>query len=141
MNMKPVLEIVGLSHFCLSTKRLDEMIDFYVQLMGAQIVHEFRNAKRERYGVFIKLGKRTFLEIFNSLKPLRNGGRFRHLSVEVANIESTTNKLKSVGYNPKIERGRTDGLLQCWIDDPDGNRIEFIQYDSECVLTPFLDLE
>ncbi len=120
-----------LSHLCLGTSDLPKSLAFYRDLLGCQVAHEFRNQQGELYGVFLLVGDGTFLEIFNNQQEASPGGLFRHLCFEVENIQTLAEQLRLQGYQPEINRGRTDRVLQCWIEDPDGHQVEFQQFDEE----------
>lgn len=125
--------IKRLSHICLGTSDLKKTIDFYCDILGCRIVHEFRNQQGELYGVFLFVNHGTFLEFFNEPDPKPQGGLFRHICFEVEDIHRFAEIIREKGFNVEINRGRTDGALQFWISDPDGNQVEFHQYDRHAV--------
>jgi catechol 2,3-dioxygenase-like lactoylglutathione lyase family enzyme len=135
----PRLRLLRLAHVSLGTADLARAVRFYCDVLGAEVAHEFRNDKGERYGVFLHVGEGTFIEMFiDAVAAGSLSSRFRHLCFEVADVEATAEQLTSIGYLPNVRRGRTDGILQFFIEDPDGNRIEFQQHDERSVLHPFL---
>lgn len=133
-----------LSHVCLGVANIDESLAFYAGTLGAQIAHEFRNAGQERYGVMLACGQGTFIELFLRRSPALNSNApepdagFRHLCFEVDDIEATAGRLRSLGYECAVRRGRTDHVLQLLIRDPDGIAIEFHQHDKASVLRPWV---
>lgn len=128
--------IKKLAHVCLGTGKLETLVRFYTHTLGFQVIHEFVNSKGERYGVFLLVGDGSFLEFFNDDTLKKENGAFRHLCFEVADIESLAEQLRQKGFVVNVRRGRTDHVLNCWIDDPDGNHIEFQQYDAQAVQFP-----
>jgi len=42
------------------------------------------------------------------------------------------------GLQAEVRRGRTDRILQFFVNDPDGNMVEFQQHDRESVLYPLI---
>lgn len=132
------LRISRLAHVCLGSTDLPRTIEFYGRLAGFQVAHEFRNPAGELYGVFLHAGDSTFLEFFNEQTPKPPGGLFRHLCFEVEDIEDTARRLGDLGFQVEIKRGRSDGALQVWINDPDGTMIEFHQYDGMSAHARFL---
>jgi catechol 2,3-dioxygenase-like lactoylglutathione lyase family enzyme len=130
--------IKKLAHVCLSTCQLETIVEFYTHTLGLRVIHEFLNPEGERYGVFLLVGDGSFLEFFNSNAVRVEKGVFRHLCFEVADIESLAEQLRQKEYIVEVRRGKTDGVLICWIDDPDGNRIEFQQYDELAVQFPYV---
>lgn len=127
--------IVRLGHVCLGTPRLDEMVAFYCDHLGCRVVHEFVNDDGERYGAFLAVGDSgTFLEFFSDhdARAVPNAV-FRHFCLQVRNVEAMAQCFRRLGQEPDVRRGRSDGVLQCWVEDPDGNRVEFHQYDEASV--------
>ena len=133
------MQIKRLSHISLSTRDLAATERFYVDVMGFEIAHEFRNAAGERYGFFLHAGGGTFIEFFQKPDAGGNDGLFRHLCFETDDIETFASRVRSHGIADfTIRRGRTDKILQFMFSDPDGTQIEIQQHDAESVLTPFV---
>jgi lactoylglutathione lyase len=127
-----------LSHVCLGSTDLARTVDFYRNVLGCEVAHEFRNPVGELYGVFLACRNGTFLEFFREQTPKPAGGLFRHMCFEVEEIEQMADAVRSHGFRPEVKRGRTDHILQFFIHDPDGNMIEFQQHDRQSVLYPLL---
>jgi catechol 2,3-dioxygenase-like lactoylglutathione lyase family enzyme len=123
-----------LSHVCLGSTDLARTIGFYRDLLGCRVVHEFRNDAGELYGVFLSCNNGTFLEFFKEQERKRKGGLYRHLCFEVEAIDAAAERLRAHGYVANVQRGRTDRVLQFFIEDPDGNTVEFQEHDRESVL-------
>jgi catechol 2,3-dioxygenase-like lactoylglutathione lyase family enzyme len=133
--------VLRLHHVSLGTPDLPRALEFYRDHLGGQLAHEFRNDDGELYGVFVHHGDGTFVELFHDGDAGEElSGRFRHLAFEVEDIEAAAARLRSMGYAPTVRRGRTDKVLQLFIDDPDGNRVELQQHDEQSVLTRYLAL-
>lgn len=133
------MKIKRLSHVSLSTRDLAAIERFYVIVLGFEIAHEFRNPAGERYGFFLHVGGGSFLEFFQSKDVSREGGLFRHLCLETDDIEAVAEKLRASGITGIIvQRGRTDRILQFFVHDPDGTKVEFQQHDAESALMPFI---
>lgn len=128
-----------LSHVCLGATDLEATIAFYANLLGCKVAHEFRDDTGERYGVFLATNSGTFLEFFHDTTVTAASGRFRHLCFEVADIASMAEKARAQGYDAEVHRGRSDRVLQFFIEDIDGNVIEFQQHDRHSALLPFLE--
>lgn len=123
--------ISNLSHISLSTNSLRKVQNFYVKKLGLKIIHKFVNNKKETYGYFISANNNTFIEFFNSKKKINlknKEDKFRHLCFEVKNIKKFAKKLNK---NIKIQRGKTDNILQFFIKDFEGNIVEFHQRDKK----------
>ena len=133
------LDIKRLSHVSINSDDLDRAEIFYKEILGLKIVHKFINDKGERYGFFLLSGGGTFIEIFRSKNTVTRQGCLRHLCFEVADIEKCSAELRSKGINDfEIKRGRTDRVLQLFIDGPDGVQIEFQQHDELSLLFEYV---
>jgi catechol 2,3-dioxygenase-like lactoylglutathione lyase family enzyme len=127
-----------LSHVCLGSTDLRRTLNFYRDLLGFRVAHEFRNDAGELYGVFLSCNHATFLEFFNERESKKPSGLYRHLCFEVESIEGMADKLRAAGYTIDVRRGRTDRVLQFFVQDPDGNTVEFQQHDEQSVLYPYV---
>lgn len=133
------MRIKRLSHVSLSSRNLAAAERFYVGILGFEIAHEFRNPAGERYGFFLHAGGGSFLEFFQKPEASHQEGLFRHLCLETDDIEAIAEKLRTNGITDfTVKRGRTDRILQFFINDPDGTQVEFQQHDAESVLTPYV---
>jgi lactoylglutathione lyase len=132
-----VAVVKRLAHLCLGTPDLARVQAFYCGLLGCRVIHEFRNQQGERYGLFLLVNRGTFLEFFLDAESVTHKGVFKHLCFEVEDIHEWAERLKSRGFPVEIRRGRTDGVLQFSIQDPDGNAVEFHQYDSKAIQYPY----
>jgi len=121
----------GIGHICLGTNDLAASHDFYCGILDAQILHKFKNESGELYGYILALGKGPFLELFNQGEPVNGKDLFRHICIVVDDINNIATKFQSLGHTIEVRRGRSDGVLQFFVKDPDGNEIEFHQYDSK----------
>jgi len=129
----------SLSHICFYTSNLDTMVNFYVRLFKTKIIHKFLNNENIMYGAFIEIGNNTLIEIFNSQiegKQKETCG-FKHFCIETKDINETVKHLKKLSLNVEITRGKSDNTLQCHIEDPDGNKIEFQEIDDKSDLKFF----
>ena len=127
-----------LSHVSLTSRNLNKVILFYVEILGFKIIHKFVNQKKEIYGLFLSCNKRTMLEFFLTNKKVKKSLKFRHICFEVSNIYKLANKLKNQGYNIKISRGKTDKTLNFSVKDLEHNEVEFHQYDKFSKVSKFL---
>jgi catechol 2,3-dioxygenase-like lactoylglutathione lyase family enzyme len=133
------VQVKRLHHVSLGTSNLPRLLAFYCEIMGSEVAHEFRNQSNDLYGAFVHLGNGTFIEMFRD-ENIEDVGvsRFRHLSLEVDDIELAAKFLESKGFALAVRRGRTDHVLQCFVEDPDGNIVELQQHDQQSVLAHFL---
>jgi catechol 2,3-dioxygenase-like lactoylglutathione lyase family enzyme len=125
--------IKNLSHISLFTNSLLKIKKFYIKKLKLKIIHEFKNNNNETYGYFLSAGKNTFLEFFLTKKRinfLNKKNQFRHICFEVSDIKKFEKKFVNKNKK-KITRGKTDGILQFFTNDLEGNIIEFHQRDRK----------
>jgi catechol 2,3-dioxygenase-like lactoylglutathione lyase family enzyme len=127
-----------LSHASFGSTDLPRTIAFYRTMLGCEVAHEFKNSAGEVYGVFLDCRNGTFLEFFSEQAPKPSGGLFRHICFEVDDLDAAAVRFRAGGYDIEIKRGRTDGILQFFVRDPDGTVIELQQHDNESVLSRYV---
>jgi catechol 2,3-dioxygenase-like lactoylglutathione lyase family enzyme len=121
--------ITGLAHACFLTSDLDRAIHFYHDQLGLPIAFEFKRDDGTRYGVYFKLGRRTFIEFFlGTLAERAKDQTYRHICLEVDDLPATVATLRARGVTVSDPKLGTDQSWQAWIGDPDGNAIELHAY-------------
>ena len=105
---------VGINHVALEVEDLERSLDFYGRLF------ELRLRSRSAGAAFVGLGDQ-----FLALMRGRSGGpdATRHFGFVVDDKEAVRRTLAGLGVEP-IPGRRLDFL------DPDGNRVEVVQYDQ-----------
>ena len=123
--------ISQLSHVCFYTNNLIKVKKFYIDILNFKIVHLFHNPETNQdYGYFIKVGKKTYLEFLYSKKKI-NKKSLNHICFQTSQIYKLKKKLNKFFPDLKITRGKTDNILQFWVEDFEGNKIEFHQFDKK----------
>jgi len=127
--------IKGIGHLALTVEDMEKSLEFYCDVLGFEKAFEIHDDEDKPWIVYIKVAPPgQFIELFyggsNKPKEVNNQIGFNHLCLEVNDIHEIANHIKSQGLQLDIEpkRGK-DNNYQCWIKDPDGNRIEFMQLD------------
>jgi catechol 2,3-dioxygenase-like lactoylglutathione lyase family enzyme len=133
-----------LAHLCLHTNDLERLIAFYRDGLGLPVKFRFTAADGSHFGAYISLGDTTFIEFFDQHganfqwgdptkppAPIVAGNRYDHFALEVADLAATRATLLSRGVEVGEIRGGLDHSLQAWLKDPDGNRIELMQYTPQ----------
>jgi catechol 2,3-dioxygenase-like lactoylglutathione lyase family enzyme len=131
--------ITGIAHTCFTVSDLERSIAFYRDGLGLRPAFDFTNEEGRRFGLYLHAGGRNFIELFEgTLGDPAKGQSFRHICLEVDDIEATVQELRGRGVevsDPKLGR---DQSWQAWITDPDGNRFELHQYTPESWQGPAL---
>jgi catechol 2,3-dioxygenase-like lactoylglutathione lyase family enzyme len=131
--------IKGLAHVCYNVEDLDRAIAFYAGALGMKEAFDFLKDDGTRYGVYLSTGGRQFIELFEGPVTTPEGTpSYKHLCLEVEDIESAVTALKSAGIETSEPKLGSDQSWQVWITDPDGNRIELHAYTPDSRQTPFL---
>ncbi len=119
----------GLSHACFVVCDLQASLQFYRDGLGLPVAFEFRDEDDSLFGVYLHVGARTFIELFQgSPQPPPDHGSYKHICLEVGDIDSVERELTSRGIEVTGKKLGKDGSWQAWLTDPDGNRIELHQF-------------
>ena len=131
--------IKGLAHVCFIVSDLERSVAFYRDRLGFRPAFEFLNDRGERFGQYLHVGDRTFLELFKGeVRPPAEGQSYRHFCLEVDDLAATAADLRSRGVEVTEIKAGSDHSLQAWLADPDGNRIELHEYTARSKQGPFL---
>lgn len=124
--------ITGIGHLAFRVADMDASIDFYCSKLGFTDAFELKNDKGQPWIRYIKVAQGQFIELFYGGSGSTDEGSYAHLCLLVDDIELTAGQLvqRGVVLDRPVSRGK-DGNRQCWVRDPDGNRIEFIQIASD----------
>ena len=127
--------VLGIAHTAYSTAKMDAMLDFYCNKLGFKHAFEIRNNDGNPWIEYIKLADNSFIELFYADPEKIGGGdkRYQHICIRVSDIQKIAELLKSKDIailwgGPS--QGK-DGNWQCWCEDPDGNKIEFMYISPE----------
>lgn len=127
----------GLSHVALKVSDLDRTLAFYGQLGLSEMFRLYKD-DGATWLVYLRITDTQYLEIFpgaeNDRAPGWNANGTNHLCLTVADLHETVAELHRLGIPLLIEPQRVlDGNWQAWIEDPDGNRLELVQIDPDCL--------
>ena len=132
--------ITGMAHACFTVSDLDASIHFYQDQLGLKPAFDFLREDGTRFGLYLHLGGRTFIELFQGqLGERAEAQSFRHICLEVDDIPSTVATLRERGVEVSDPKLGGDQSWQAWITDPDGNRIELHGYTAESWQAPHLE--
>jgi catechol 2,3-dioxygenase-like lactoylglutathione lyase family enzyme len=130
--------IKGLAHVCFVVSNLDASVAFYRDALGMSLAFEFRNAAGARTGAYLHAGDRTFVELFAGHPAASPGGSYRHICLEVDDVQEEVRHLREHGIVAEGLKLGADRSWQAWISDPDGNRIELHGYTPESAQVRYL---
>ena len=131
--------ITGIAHLCFGTNDLARALHFYHDQLGLPVAFEFKRDDGTRYGVYLKAGRRTFIEIFQRATAARAEQQcYQHLCLEVDDMQPTVAELRARGVQVGDPKLGLDHSWQAWLADPDGNAIELHAYTPASWQTPHL---
>ena len=120
------------AHVCFIVKDLDASIDFYCNKLGLTHCFDFERDTSERFGVYLHVAGRSFVELFRGEVADRAPGQsFQHFCLEVDDVAAAVQAIRAQGVeitNPVLG---SDQSWQAWLSDPDGNRIELHGYTPQ----------
>jgi catechol 2,3-dioxygenase-like lactoylglutathione lyase family enzyme len=127
--------IKGIAHVAYTVSDMEKALHFYCDQLGFQKAFEIRDDEGKPWINYIKVSKNQFIELFYGGKKRetsQNEAGFSHLCLEVDDIQKVAEDLKkkNVVLDVDPKQGK-DFNWQCWIRDPDGNRIELMQISEK----------
>lgn len=123
--------IKRLAHVCIGAADLERTEQFYVDLLGMEIAFEFMRGG-QRIGFYLRAGGTSFIEVFSERESTTDDRpRLKHFCLEVEDINALIVKLTAQGVDVSGEKLGADNARQAWITDPNGLRIELMQYTED----------
>jgi catechol 2,3-dioxygenase-like lactoylglutathione lyase family enzyme len=129
-----------LAHINFFTNDLTKIIDFYVNKLGMKVKFTLKNNEGVPFGYYFDCGNSTFLEFFDqdlasrfwgfSVETLVIGTQYKHFCLEVTGLDAYSKTLRDKGLSVTEITLGMDNSRQAWINDPDGNAIELMEYGS-----------
>jgi catechol 2,3-dioxygenase-like lactoylglutathione lyase family enzyme len=131
--------IKSLAHVCFTVRDLDAATAFYTDKLGLRRAFDFVNDNGVRFGVYLHVGGRSFIELFTGKHDDQaDGPSFKHICLEVDDVAHTVADLRAKGVEITDAKMGADHSWQAWLADPDGNRIELHGYTPGSWQTPHL---
>lgn len=123
--------IVGISEIVLWVSDIEKALGFYRDLLGFELI-----SPSDLPNVFLKVGEgNTAIPQMIVLVPKSEevmakpfGYQLNHLALEIPEdrFEAQYNVLLSAGYHPRGGKHPVVASRTMYVDDPDGNEVEFI---------------
>lgn len=120
--------IVGIAHIAFQVSDLTKAQAFYGELLGYEPAFRLYKEDGSTRLVYFKVNDRQYIEIFPGLPPDQED-RLSHIALETTDLEGLRKYLaeKGVKVPEKVNKGQ-DGNINLTVADPDGHRVEFVQY-------------
>ena len=120
------MRIAHTHHVAIFTRNYARVRDFYVETLGLPVVGAFEG----RNIVFVGVGS-TAIEIVESAGERSDNGGWRHLALEVPDIDAAYEELaaKGIAFHELPHDFPPDApkLRIAFFRDPDGNELELVQ--------------
>jgi lactoylglutathione lyase len=128
------MAITDLGHPAFACHDLDASLAFYAKLgigESFRLLHDDGSLML----VYLHVAGDRFIELFpGGPSPEERAGKqsFMHVCLAVDDLEATVEDLRAKGVTIDIEpKMGLDFNMQAWIADPDGNKIELMQYSEK----------
>jgi glyoxylase I family protein len=128
--------IKGIAHTAFIVEDMEASLHFYCNVLGLEHAFHVQKDNGEPWIEYVKAAPRQYIELFHGGTP--SSGRSpdeagpHHLCLLVDDVEKTAEQLKSRGVDLDTEPKRGIGKnTQCWLRDPDGNKIELLAPDPD----------
>ena len=128
--------VKALAHLCFTVADLNASEAFYRDRLGFTPAFDFFNESGARYGTYLHIGGRSFVELFQG-EPKPTAGSYSHFSLEVDDLPGMVDALRAAGVQVSDPLLGGDNSWQAWLADPDGNRIELHMYTPESQQAPW----
>ena len=130
--MDTKLGLAGIGHVALKVADIRRSLEFYRDRLGFAEMMHLNNDDGSLWLVYLRITDTQFLELFpdgqGDRAPDRDATAVNHFCLECDDLDVTAARLRGAGVKLTVEpKMGLDGNRQCWIEDPDGNRIEFMQ--------------
>lgn len=130
--------VKGIAHIALNPLNMEKSLEFYCGVLEMEKAFELRDEAGNPWIIYLKICKNHFLELFYGGENDRDYAYdfkktgYNHLCISVGDIRSLAKTLyeKKIidSKEPGVERDLNENL---WIHDPDGNAVEFVQYNPQ----------
>lgn len=126
--------IVDLGHPAFICEDLDATLAFYAKL-GIHESFRLLHDDGSLMLIYLHIAGDRFIEVFpNGPSAAERAGKqsFMHICLAVDDIETFVEEIRAAGITIDVEpKMGLDFNVQAWITDPDGNKIELMQYSPE----------
>ena len=128
--------ITGIAHLACTAKDMEKSLAFYVDGLGFEKAFELEDDQGNPWIIYLKVAPGQFIELFyggvEGTQPVPKQAGYNHLCLAVDDIQAVARQMEAAGIplDVPIQQGK-DLNHQCWVRDPDGNRIEFMQMHAD----------
>ncbi|MFV0362617.1 MAG: VOC family protein [Suipraeoptans sp.] len=129
------MKISRIAHTAYKVTNMDKSIQFYCDCLGLKKKFELLDNTSHPWIEYLEVAPMQYIELFYDFENLKKSPQddnhigYLHLSLEVDDIQAAKKEFEKKGVEivEDIKLG-PDYTYQMWIADPDGNRIELMEY-------------
>lgn len=126
------LGLLRIGHVALKVADIGRSLEFYRDRLGFAEMMRLIHDDGTLWLVYLRITDTQFIELFPDGEGDRAPGKDRtavnHFCLECVDLDATAAALHDIGIALTVEpKTGADRNRQCWIEDPDGNRIEFME--------------
>lgn len=126
------LGVGAIGHVALKVADIERSLSFYRDRLGFQEMMHLDREDGSLWLIYLRITDTQFLELFPGGEGTQAPGPERtavnHFCLECDDLDATAEFLRAAGVMLTVEpKTGLDRNRQSWIEDPDGNRIEFMQ--------------
>jgi lactoylglutathione lyase len=132
--------IKRLAHLAFDTDNTEQLLAFYTDSLGLRIQFTMNLEDGTEFGWYVACGETTFIEIFDRVGKSKMwggspqtpvaGNIYTHFCLEVDNLREYRDQLIGKGIKVTDISTGMDNSIQAWCEDPDGNKIELMEYTA-----------
>ena len=130
------LGLNAIAHVALKVADIDRSLAFYRDTLGFAEMMRLNHEDGRLWLVYLRITDSQFIELFPDGEGARAPGAgataINHFCLECDDLDVTAAALRTLDVPLTVEpKMGLDNNRQCWIEDPDGNRIEFMQMSPD----------
>lgn len=136
------MKIQGLGHTAYMVRDMEKALHFYCDILGFKKIFTLETDAGEPWIIYLEIAPKHYIELFYAKADTQdvqlgrdNMGKrigYMHLCLEVTGMPELEEHLRANGVEilSPTHMG-IDDTWQMWIEDPDGNPIEFHEYTDK----------
>lgn len=126
------LGLKAIGHVALKVADIERSLAFYRDTLGFEEMMHLDREDGSLWLVYLRITDTQFLELFPGGRgpraPDAEDTAINHFCLECEHLDATADVLRAAGVALTVQpKMGLDRNRQCWIEDPDGNRIEFME--------------
>lgn len=129
--------IKQIAHLAFGVKDMKKTLHFYTEIMGFKKAFTLYDPNDDTlpWIEYVKIFDSNFIEFFysgNDHQFSNDEVSYQHFCLETDDIHAFVKRMNEYDYplDSPVSLG-LDHNWQCWVRDPDGNRIEIMQYGPD----------